>query len=127
MSNSRFFSLHAQGFVRIAACTPRIAVGDPHANAQATLELMRQSEANALDLMLFPELGLSAYAIDDLLLQDVILDGVERALKVLVDESRALPAVFVVGAPIRRQQRLYNCGVAFARGRILGVTPKSFL
>jgi NAD+ synthase (glutamine-hydrolysing) len=127
MPNSRFFSLHAQGFVRIAACTPGIAVGDPQANAQATLEMMRQSEESALDLMLFPELGLSAYAIDDLLLQDVILDGVERALKVLVDESRALSAVFIVGAPIRRQQRLYNCGVAFARGRILGVTPKSFL
>ena len=58
-----FYSLHAQGFVRIAASTPRIAVGDPAANADETLALMHEGEARAVDLMLFPELGFSAYAI----------------------------------------------------------------
>ena len=72
-----FFSLHRQGFVRVAACTPRIYVGDPQANADETLALMREGEARNVDLMLFPELGISAYAIDDLLLQDALLDGVE--------------------------------------------------
>jgi len=122
-----FFSLHSQGFVRVAACTPRTAVADPAENAKATLELLREGEAQAVDLLLFPELGLSAYAIDDLLLQDALLDGVERAIAELVSASQALPSVFVVGAPIRRNQRLYNCGVAISRGRILGITPKSFL
>ena len=127
MSSPAFYSLHAQGFVRVAACTPLIAVGDPAANASATLELMRQGQAKAVDLMLFPELGLSAYAIDDLLLQDALLDGVERAIAVLADASKTLPGVFVVGAPVRRNQRLYNCGVVISRGSILGVVPKSFL
>ena len=122
-----FHSLHTQGFVRVAASTPRIAVGDPAANADETLALMHDGEARAVDLMLFPELGLSAYAIDDLLLQDALLDRVEAELARLVDVSRALRPVFVFGAPVRRNGRLYNCGIAVSRGRILGVVPKSFL
>ncbi|MCC6194929.1 MAG: NAD(+) synthase [Burkholderiales bacterium] len=122
-----FFSLHAQGFVRVAACTPRIAVGDPARNGQETLELLREAQARDVDLMLFPELGLSAYAIDDLVLQDALLDGVEQAIAQLVDASRSLTCVFVVGAPLRRNQRLYNSAVVIADGRIAGVTPKSFL
>ncbi len=122
-----FFSHHRQGFVRVAACTPRIHVGDPRANAKETLALMRDGENRNVDLMVFPELGLSAYAIDDLLLQEALLDGVEAALASLVEASRGLRPVFVVGAPVRRNQRLYNCAIAFARGRILGIVPKSFL
>jgi len=122
-----FFSLHRQGFVRVAACTPRITVADPMSNAQETLALMREGQTRHIDLMLFPELGISAYAIDDLLLQDALLDGVEAALKELVDASRALAPVFILGAPVRRNGRLYNCGVVISRGKILGVTPKSFL
>ena len=70
-----FLSLHRQGFVRVAACTPRMAVGDPAANAAETLAMMHDGEARNVDLMVFPELGLSAYAIDDLLLQDALLDA----------------------------------------------------
>src|SRR6476620_10296007 len=123
----QFFSLHRQGFVRVAACTPRCEVGDPQSNAQETLALMREGEKRNVDLMLFPELGISAYAIDDLLLQDALLDGVEEGLARLVDASKALRPVFIVGAPVRRNARLYNCGVVISRGKILGVTPKSFL
>ena len=55
-----FFSYHRQGFVRVAACTPRICVGDPKSNAEETLALIHEGEARSVDLMLFPELGLSA-------------------------------------------------------------------
>jgi NAD+ synthase (glutamine-hydrolysing) len=122
-----FFSIHAQGMVRIGACTPRIAVGDPAANARETLELLQEGAARNVDLMLFPELGLSAYAIDDLFLQEALLEAVERAVSDLVAASRDLPCAFVVGAPLRHNHRLYNCAVVVARGRIAGVVPKSFL
>ena len=122
-----FFSLHRQGFVRVAACTPKMAVGDPAANAAETLAMMQEGEARNVDLMVFPELGLSAYAIDDLLLQDALLDAVEAELTRLVEVSNALRAVFLFGAPLRRNGRLYNCALAVARGRILGVVPKTFL
>ena len=64
-----FFSIHRQGFVRAAACTPKVAVADPRFNASETLALARQGHVEGVDLMLFPELGISAYAIDDLHLQ----------------------------------------------------------
>jgi NAD+ synthase (glutamine-hydrolysing) len=127
MRTDNFYSLHRQGFVRVAACTPKICVGDPKSNGEETLELMREGEARNVDLMVFPELGISAYAIDDLLLQDALLDAVEAAIAQLLEASKALRPVFVVGAPVRRNNRLYNCAVVFARGKILGVTPKSFL
>jgi len=122
-----FYSFHSHGFVRVAGCTPRIHVGDPGGNAEETLALMREGEARHVDLMVFPELGLSAYAIDDLHLQDALLDAVEQSLAGLVEASKALRPVFVVGAPLRRNQRLYNCAVVISRGAILGVVPKSFL
>src|SRR5258708_3756060 len=126
-SRPAYFPQPRQGFVRVAACTPRIEVGDPQANAAETLVLMREGEQRHADLMVFPELGLGAFRMDDLPLQAALLDGVEAALASLVEASRALRAVVVVGAPLRRNQRLYNCAVVIARGRMLGVVPKSFL
>src|SRR3954454_23747252 len=88
---------------------------------------MREGEARHCDLMVFPELGVSAYAIDDLHLQDALLDGVEAGIGELVEASKSLQPVIIVGAPVRHNNRLYNCGVVISRGRILGVTPKTFL
>ncbi|HEY3950593.1 NAD(+) synthase [Phenylobacterium sp.] len=122
-----FHAIHSHGFVRVAACTPALAVGDPGFNAAETLALAKQGHAEACDLMLFPELGLSAYAIDDLLLQDALLERVEAEIASLVAASADLAPVLIVGAPVRATGALYNCAVVIARGRILGVTPKSFL
>ena len=127
MTTDSFFSIHRHGMARIAACTPRTHVGNPAANIDETLAMMKSGAKAHVDLMLFPELGLSAYAIDDLLLQDALLDEVEAGIGRLVEASREMPHVSIVGAPIRRNQRLYNCGVVIHRGVILGVVPKSFL
>lgn len=126
-AHSNFFSIHRQGFIRVAACTPRIFIADPQRNGEETLTLLHAGEERNIDLMVFPELGLSSYAIDDLLLQDALLDGVENAIGELAKRSRSLRAVFVVGAPVRSNARLYNCAVVIARGKILGAVPKSFL
>jgi NAD+ synthase (glutamine-hydrolysing) len=122
-----FYAIHTHGFVRVAACTPRVAVGDPGFNAAETLRMAKEGDAAGCDLMLFPELGISAYAIDDLHLQDALLDRVEAEIAVLAEAGEKLAPVLVVGAPVRRNGRLYNCAVVIARGRILGVVPKSFL
>jgi NAD+ synthase (glutamine-hydrolysing) len=122
-----FFSIHRQGMVRVAACTPRTHVGDPQSNTDETLALVKAGVERRADLMLFPELGLSAYAIDDLHLQDALLDEVERGIGRIVDASREVRAVLIVGAPIRRNNHLYNCAVVIHGGEILGAVPKSFL
>jgi NAD+ synthase (glutamine-hydrolysing) len=121
-----FYAIHAHGFVRAAVCTPRVGVGDPGFNAAETLEMARQGDVEGVDLMLFPELGLSAYAIDDLLLQDALLRRVDTELAGLAAATSELSPVLVVGAPLQHSGRLYNCAVVMAKGKILGVVPKSF-
>ena len=125
--SDRFFSIHAQGMVRVAAATPLASVGDPAFNAAQILTLAREADAAAADIVVFPELSLSSYAIDDLFLQDALLDRVEAELAGLVEASTGLRPVLLVGAPLRRNGRLYNSAVAIHRGAILGVVPKSFL
>jgi NAD+ synthase (glutamine-hydrolysing) len=122
-----FEALHAHGFVRVAAATPLVATADPAANAAATIALAEQGDRDGVDLIVFPELGLSSYAIDDLHLQDALLDAVERAIGSVAAATTSLSPVLLVGAPLRRNGRLYNCAVAIARGRVLGVVPKLFL
>ena len=80
-----FYAMRSHGFVRVASCTPAVSVGDPGFNAAETLALAREGHARSCDLMLFPELGLSAYAIDDLFLQDALLARVEAEIAGLVE------------------------------------------
>ena len=122
-----FHSLYAHGFVRLAAATPEARVGDPGANAAAILELARQADAAKAAICVFPELSLSAYAIDDLLHQEALLRAVEAELGRLVEASASLFPVLVIGAPLRHGARLYNTAVVIHRGRVLGVVPKAYL
>ncbi|WP_375388958.1 NAD(+) synthase [uncultured Amnibacterium sp.] len=122
-----FRSIHEHGFARIAACTGRITIGDPLANADALLRLAQRCSDDGVDVAVFPELGLSGYSIEDLLLQDALLDGVEAALARVVSASAALQPVLVVGAPLRHDGRLFNTAVVVHRGEVLGVVPKSYL
>src|SRR3712207_3920037 len=122
-----FLSLYTHDFVRVAACVPRIEVGDPAFNAAETLELAKQGDAAKAAVMVFPELGISAYAIDDLLFQDALLDRVEREIIGIAERSRTLFPVLVIGAPLRCRGRLYNSAIAIHRGEILGVVPKTYL
>src|SRR6266851_4419756 len=122
-----FFSPYRHQFVRIAACVPQVAVAEPAKNADQALDLVAAGDKAGVALMVFPELCLSAYAIDDLLFQDAVLDAVAAQVDRLTAASKKLSPVFVVGAPLRREGRLYNCGLAIHRGRLLGVVPKVFL
>ena len=92
-----FRSLYHRGFVRVAACTTPAALADPAANAAAILAAAQQCHEQAVALAVFPELALSAYAIDDLLLQDALLDAVERALADLVAASQRADAAAAGG------------------------------
>jgi NAD+ synthase (glutamine-hydrolysing) len=127
MNKGPFHSLYTHEFARVAAAIPRVEVADPAYNLTATLELAVRGDAAGAAVMVFPELGLSAYAIDDLLFQDALLDAVERSIRDLAEASRGLYPVIIVGAPLRRSGRLYNTAVVLHRGQILGVVPKTYL
>jgi NAD+ synthase (glutamine-hydrolysing) len=89
--------------------------------------LAREGHERGADLIVFPELNISSYAVDDLHLQEAFLDAVEEGIADLCKQTADLSPVLAVGAPLRRNGRLYNCALAISRGRILGVVPKSFL
>ena len=91
------------------------------------LDLAAAAERQGVDLVVFPELCLTAYAIDDLHSQQALLDAARAALASVVKASERLRAVLVVGLPLARNGRLYNCAVAITQGRVLGVVPKTFL
>jgi NAD+ synthase (glutamine-hydrolysing) len=122
-----FYSAYRHGFVRVAACTHHTALADPAANAESVLRLARACHDDSVALAVFPELTLSGYSIEDILLQDALLDAVEEALVEVVAASAVLLPVLVVGAPLRRGLRIYNTAVVIHRGRVLGVVPKSYL
>ena len=123
----RFFSHHAHEFLRVGACTPVASTADIAANTRETIALAQRGHDEACDLLVYPELNLTSYAIDDLHLQDAIQRAVEAAIGEVVAATAKLRPVLLVGAAIARNGRLYNTAVAIHRGRILGVVPKTFL
>src|SRR5687767_523831 len=122
-----FDSPYSHGFVRAAVCIPFVRVADPSYNIARTLELARRASELGAVVALFPELGISAYSNEDLHQQDALLAGMEAALARLVEESRDLSPVLVVGAPLRFEGKLFNCAVVVYRGRVLGMVPKTYL
>ncbi|MCR2799933.1 NAD(+) synthase [Microbacterium sp. zg-Y818] len=122
-----FESIYRHGFARIAACTVPLAVADPATNAEAVLQSWRECHDESVAVALFPELCLTGYSIEDLVMQDAVLDAVEQAIERLVAASVDLFPVLVVGAPLRHRNRLYNCAVVIHRGELVGVAPKSYL
>ncbi|WP_191059487.1 NAD(+) synthase [Geminicoccus harenae] len=122
-----FRSIYRHGFARIAACTTTCSIADPASNARTILAMARRCHEQAVAVAVFPELSLSGYAIDDLLLQDPLLDAVDDALADLLDGSRHLLPLLLVGAPVRHRNRIYNAAIAIHRGRLLGVVPKVHL
>ncbi len=122
-----FRSAYDQGFARVAAVTLPVVLADPAANAAATIEQTRVLSDDGACLAVFPELGLTGYSIDDLLLSDVLLAEVLAAIETIRAASAELLPAIVVGAPLRCGSRLCNCAVVIQGGVVLGVAPKSYL
>ncbi|MBI4776305.1 MAG: NAD(+) synthase [Deltaproteobacteria bacterium] len=122
-----FDSIYRHGFVRTAVCVPRVKIGAPLFNADRSIELSRRAAGEGAVLALFPELGLSAYSNEDLFHQDGLLDATEEAIGRIVAASKEIPAALLVGAPLRWEQKLFNCALLIHRGQVLGAIPKCYL
>lgn len=126
-NRAAFQCLYRQGFARVAACTLPVRLADPLANAEAMLSVWRSCASDGVAIAAFPELGLVGYSIEDLLFQQVVLDHVEQAVAWLLEESRDLMTVGIIGGPVRYEGALYNCAVILHHGAILGIVPKTIL
>jgi NAD+ synthase (glutamine-hydrolysing) len=126
-AREQFHSLYSHDFVRIASCVPRTKVADVSANLAETIRLAKAGHGARAAIMVFPELGLPSYAIDDLLFQDALLAAVEAALDQLIEASREVYSVLIVGAPLRCGDGLFNTAAVIHGGALLGVVPKTYL
>ena len=121
-----FRSAYDQGFARVAAVTLPVTLADPAANAAAVIARARRLGEEGVCLAVFPELGLTGYSIDDLLLSDVLLRETLVAIETIRAASAGFLPAIVVGAPLRVGGRLFNCAVVIAGGAVRGVVPKSY-
>lgn len=122
-----FFNLYRHNFVRLALGIPEVRVADPAFNAGQVIGLLRQAAQRDVLLVTFPELGLSAYSCEDLFHQQALLDASRDALGRILDASRELSSMAVVGLPIAVDNLLFNCAAVVHRGRLLGIVPKTYL
>ncbi len=122
-----FQSIYRHGYVRVAAAVPTVRIGDPAENARRTIELARQAADHHAALVVFPELGLTAYTSEDLFRQDALIDATLTAIDEIRSASSRLTPVIVLGAPLRAEQGLFNAAIVIHAGRILGAAPKTYL
>ena len=122
-----FVKPRTHGFVRVGTCVPEVALGDPMANAAEIVRMAKEGHERGAGLLVFTELSLTGYSIDDLFLQDALLDAVEKAIQKVRCETADLDPVILIGAPLRHEGRLYNCAVAVHAGGVIGVVPKTHL
>ena len=115
------------GFVNVAAAVPTVKVADVDYNVLQIESLLAQAEGKGVEVMVTPELCLTGYSCQDLFREQLLLDKAEGGVIQLLDFTRKLDTILVVGAPIVINSLLYNCAVVIQRGQVLGVVPKTYL
>ncbi len=115
------------GFVRVAAAIPPVSVADCRANVEGIIGLMNEAAARGVQLVVFPELSITAYTCGDLFGHRLLLDEAEHSLQYLLELTASLPLLSVVGMPVASATRIYNCAVVFSGGKIRGVVPKTYI
>lgn len=115
------------GFVRVAAASVDVKVADPVFNTESILKTVKKAQERDVKVLVLPELVLSAYTCGDLFWQQPLLEETKKQLSVLMEETKEISMVLVVGMPVVVHQNLFNCGVFLFKGKILGIVPKKYL
>ena len=115
------------GFLKAAALSPALRVADCAYNTRQILTELRAAAARGVKLAVFPEFCLTGYTCGDLFLQRTLQQGALAGLQELLDASRELDTVALVGLPLMVRGKLYNCAAVLCRGQLLGLVPKTYL
>ena len=115
------------GYVKVASAIPAVRVGDVAYNVEQIENLVIQAEGKGVEVIVFPELSLTGYTCQDLFRQQLLLDRVEQGVMRLMDFTRKLDIIAIVGAPIPVGNLLLNCAVVIQKGHVLGMVPKFYL
>lgn len=115
------------GFVKVAAAIPAVKVADCKFNAQHTEAQIMIADGKGVQIVIFPELNLTGYSCGDLFSHQLLLEQAEMALMQVINNTRQLDIISIVGLPVMVNSTLANCAAVFQRGKILGVVPKTYL
>ncbi|MDR2804789.1 MAG: NAD(+) synthase [Dysgonamonadaceae bacterium] len=115
------------GFIKVAAAIPELRVADCDFNTQQIKQLIIAAGEQQAQVVVFPELSVTAYTCGDLFLQQTLVEEAERAIVRLLEETQEVPVCFIIGAPVQHNSKLYNCALICAHGKIRGIVPKTHL
>lgn len=115
------------GYIKVATAIPSLRVGDCQYNLQETEQMIIRAEGQGVEVLVFPELSLTGYTCQDLFRQQLLLDTAEQAVLMLLDFTRQLDIIAIVGVPVQVGTILLNCAAVIQRGEILAIIPKTFL
>lgn len=115
------------GFVRVCAASPKLIVGDPFNNVKEISSLLHQADKDEVQIMAFPELCISGYTCQDLFYQGILQETCVAALEWLLNETKGLQILFVVGSPVKIKDMLFNCAIVACGGEVIGIVPKTYL
>ena len=115
------------GFIKVAAAVPNVKVADCSFNEMHIENLVAQAEGKGVEIICFPELSMTGYTCGDLFAQQLLLDSAENALFRLLDFTRSLNIITIIGMPVQMNSTLINSAVVIQGGKILGIVPKTYL
>jgi len=115
------------GFVRVAAAVPELKVAGCSYNAEKIIELIREAETSGVQMVVFPEMSLTAYTCADLFQQELLMEKALDALKTVTESTKGLKVLVIVGLPLMADNQLFNCAAVLQKGEILGIVPKTYI
>ncbi|MBR2607980.1 MAG: NAD(+) synthase [Bacteroidaceae bacterium] len=115
------------GYIKVAAAIPSLRVADCAYNIDKMLPLIAEAEKNNVEIILFPELGITSYSCGDLFLQPTIIKGAEKALATLLESTKNCETIIIAGVPVAYNSTLLDCAVVLWRGEIVGIVPKKYI
>ncbi len=115
------------GFIRVGAIVNKLALANPLKNAEVIINEIKKAETLGVSIATTPELSLTGYTCGDLFLQEQLLDDSIKALEKVLNETKDIDIISILGMPLRHDNQLFNCAVVITKGKILGVIPKTYI
>lgn len=115
------------GYIKVASAIPNVKVGDCHYNLQEIEQTIVRAEGQHVEVIVFPELSITGYTCQDLFRQQLLLDASEQAVVMLMDFTRQLDIISIVGVPVQVGAILLNCAAVIQKGELLAIIPKTYL
>lgn len=115
------------GFVRVGAAVPKLKVADCRYNSREIIKMIKKGEEEKIKILLFPELSITSYTCGDLFYQNALIKDAFLCLNKILDETKELDIISILGIPVLKDNQLFNCAVVIQKGKILGVVPKTYI